>query len=407
VSTDPPYYDNISYAYLSDFFYVWMRKNLSGIHPDLFRTTLVPKSEELIANPYNFNGDREKAAEFFENGLKRTFEIMASRQDKRFPITIFYAFKQTEETEDEESDGTSPVGTTSTGWETMLEGVIQSGLMITSTLPLRTERQGRSISIGSNALASSIVLSCRPRQENAKSISRRDYIMTLKKELPIAIKYLRDSGIAAVDLQQAAIGPAISVYSRYSAVLEADDSKMGVRSALTIINQLLDEVLTESDNNFDSITRWAIAWFEQYGYNDGPFGDANTLAQAKNISVKALSDSGIVYSKSGKVRLIRPSEAEDSWEPSADSSYPCWLTVLHLIQRLDVGGEVEAAALLTALGAQADLCRDLAYRCFSICEKQGWAQDAIHFNNIVVAWPELQKQLTNNQRIPKQGKFEI
>lgn len=395
VSTDPPYYDNIGYADLSDFFYFWLRRGLAAHFPSVFKTVLVPKTQELVATPFRFDGDQNKAAKFFEEGLIRAFSAAAKIQDDSFPLTIFYAFKQVEDVEDgegsDESDLSEGSGEASTGWETMLEGIVKAGLVITSTLPLRTERSARSVANGTNALASSIVLSCRHRDKNATRTTRREFIQTLKRELPIAIRNLQHSGIAAVDLQQAAIGPGMAVYSRYAGVIEADDSIMSVRSALVLINQILDQILAESDSSFDSHTRWAISWFEQFGFNEGTFGDANTLAQAKNVGVAALSDAGIVTSKSGKVALLTQDGLPDDWSLDGSNDVSHWLAMLHLIKRLNVGGEMDAALLVKQLGSTASICRDLAYRCFSICERNGMVNEAISFNNLVTSWGEIQR----------------
>lgn len=398
ISTDPPYYDNISYAELSDFFYVWMRRSLARTFPSVFQTMLTPKTEELVATPTRFDGDKGKAAKFFEKGLGSVFSKISEIHTADAPITIFYAFKQTEEDDDEAELS----GEASTGWETMLEGIIASSLEIKATLPLRTERGARSIAIGTNALASSIVLACRRQDSNATVVSRRDFIQQLKEELPRAVANLRQSGVAAVDLQQASIGPGMAVFSRNRMVLESDDSKMSVRSALILINQVLDEVLASSDSSFDLQTRWAVGWFEQYGYNDGPFGDANTLAQAKNISVEALASAGIVKSRSGKVALFDRTKFPDD-VGNNPGSLSTWAAMQHLIKRIEEAGEVEAGLLYRELGQAGSLCRDLAYRCFSICEKNGWAQEAIAFNNLVLAWGEIQKQAFNSSVLGRQG----
>lgn len=389
VSTDPPYYDNIGYADLSDFFYVWLRRSLAPIYPEIFRTILVPKTEELVASPFRFDGSREKAATYFEKGFSEVFASAIKVHDSRFPLTVFYAFKQTEEVDDESSDEDESDGVVSTGWETLLEGLISSGWTITATLPLRTERAARSRAIGSNALASSVVLACRPREKAAGTITRREFIRKLKQVIPQAVKTFRETGVAAVDLQQSAIGPGMEIFSSFSGVMESDDKPMSIRSALILVNQILDETLSESDSDFDGMTRWVLTWFEQYGFEEGPFGDANILAQSKNTAVDALAHEGVVKSKSGKVNLVSKENMKDDWE--LDGSKCTWLATLNLIKRLDEHGELEAAALMRELGRAAATCRDLAYRCFAICEKRGWAQDAVPFNNLIMAWPELQK----------------
>jgi len=272
VSTDPPYYDNISYADLSDFFYVWLRRSLRTFFPDLFATLAVPKAEELVATPYR-HGGKDQAEAFFMEGMTRAMHRLTEKAHPAFPVTIYYAFKQSE------SDGTN--GTASTGWETFLDAVIRAGFGVTGTWPMRTERGSRSIGIGTNALASSIVLVCRPHAADASTTSRREFLAALKAELPAALAHLQKSNIAPVDLAQAAIGPGMAVYTRYARVLESDGSPLAVRAALALINQVLDEVLAEQEGDFDADSRWALAWFEQSGFDEGDYGVAETLSKAK------------------------------------------------------------------------------------------------------------------------------
>jgi putative DNA methylase len=298
-STDPPYYDNIGYADLSDFFYVSLRRSLQAIYPSLFATLLTPKKQELIASPYRFAGDREAARAFFEDGLLKAFSRMREFQNPEYPLTIFYAFKQAEDETGEESRGLA-----STGWETMLEGLMQSNHQVTGTWPMRTERSGGFRNKDQNALASSIILVCRPRPDNAGIATRRDFLSALKKELPHALRNMQKGNIAPVDLAQAAIGPGMAIFSRYKRVVESDGSAMRVRTALASINQTLDEVLSEQESEFDSDTRWALAWFEQYAFNEGPYGQAEVLATAKALSISVLDETKILQSRAGKVRLL-------------------------------------------------------------------------------------------------------
>jgi putative DNA methylase len=391
ISTDPPYYDNVGYADLSDVFYTWLRKSIGKVYPGLFSTVLVPKAQELIATPYRFGGDREKAQEFFEQGLSKAFANMRSVQDLDYPLTVFYAFKQVE-VEDNDEDGEDQITTTSTGWETMLEGLLSAGFSITGTWPMRTENKTRMLATGgggSNALASSIVLVCRPRPEDASLATRRDFLAELKKELPAALRELQQGNIAPVDLAQAAIGPGMAVYSRYRQVLEADGSPMRVRAALALINQALDEYLTEQEGEYDADTRWALAWFEQYGQESGPYGVAETLSKAKNTSPEGLVRAGILESRAGQVRLLRREELRAEWDPRADERPTAWEATQYLIRSLDQGGEQAAAALLARLGSLAESARDLAYRLYTICERKNWAQEALGYNMLVVAWPRL------------------
>ena len=380
ISTDPPYYDNIGYADLSDFFYVWLRRSLGMIYPDLFSTVLVPKTQELVATPYRFDGNRDAAKSFFEKGLQLVFSRMRKTTHPDYPITVYYAFKQTEAGEK---------GDVSTGWETMLEGLIRTGFQITGTWPMRTERSGRSISIGTNALASSVVLACRPRPENAPATTRRDFMRALKRELPAALRELQKGAIAPVDMAQAAIGPGMAIFSRYSRVLEADGSPMSVRTALALINQALDEYLAEQEGEYDADTRWALAWFEQFGFQPGPFGDAETLSKAKNTSVAGMVTAGILEARAGQVRLLRRGELDPDWDPATDPRLTDWEIAQHLIRTMEDAGEEAAARLLVRLGDRGERARDLAYRLYGLCERKGWAQEALPYNALVVAWPEI------------------
>lgn len=397
VCTDPPYYDQIGYADLSDFFYVWLRKLLRSRHPDLFRTVLTPKDAELIATPFRFNGDKNKSKEFFETGLLDVFK-QVRKTDNQFPLVVFYAFKQ-QDGETTEEDGTESVS--SSGWETILSSILNAGFSVTGTWPLRTERPS-GVKASVNALASSVVLVCRPRPKNAPSITKREFLSRLRSELPEAISKLQASGIAAVDLQQAAIGPGMEIYSAYNSVLEADDSKVDIRSALVLVNQVLDEVLSDSDTLFDLQTRWAISWFETRSYEEGSFGDANALAQAKNVSVDSLKQLGVVYAKSGKVGLIPISKLDDDWSPNRISQPCLWISMQHLIKSLDEQGEIEAGFLLRDLGTSANGCRDLAYRCFAISEKNGWSKEAGYFNSLITSWPEILKHASGSAGTIKQ-----
>ena len=381
VCTDPPYYDNIGYADLSDFFYVWMRRSLSAVYPDECSTLLVPKTQELVATPYRFNGEKEKAEKFFESGLRAAFTRMREVQDPRFPFTVFYAFKQTEDTSG---------GTASTGWETMLEGLLDSGFAIDGTWPMRSERGGRMISIGTNALASSIVLVCRPRDVSAALATRKEFVAALKAELPAAVRTMQQGNIAPVDLAQAAIGPGMAVFSRYSKVVEADGQPMRVRTALELINQVLDETIAGTDADFDADTRWATTWFEDCGMNEGDFGRAEQLSKSRNTSVEGLARAGIIGQRPGKVWLVPREELSADWDPAADARMTVWEITQHLIRRLEHDGEAAAAALLRQVGSGlGEAAKELAYRLYLICDRKGWAKEAISYNGLVTAWPEL------------------
>jgi len=395
ISTDPPYYDNICYADLSDFFYIWLRYSLKSVYPSLFATMTVPKTAELVATPYRFNGDKRKAEVFFETGLLQTFKSFRYFEHPLYPTTIFYAFKQTETDDETESDRFLVENRASTGWETMLAGLIESGFQITGTLPMRTELI-TNLKKSINALASSIVLVCRPRPTDAPTLTRREFLAALQRELPPALHELQKGSIAPVDLAQAAIGPGMAVFSRCKQVLEADGSPMRVRTALALINQVLDEYLTEQEGEYDADTRWALAWYEQYGFNEGPYGDAETLSRAKNTSVEGMTEAGIIWARGGKVRLLRRDELNGSgggsaWDPSKDRRPTVWEAVQHLVRALDKEGEQAAAQLLARLGGLGETARQLAYRLYSLCERKGWAQEALGYNMLAAAWPRLKE----------------
>ncbi len=391
VSTDPPYYDNIGYADLSDFFYVWLRHSLGKIYPDLFGTVLVPKSQELVATPYRFGGNKEKARHFFEEGLGQAFGRIREVHNPDYPLTVYYAFKQSETEEGEEDEGDeSSHQVASTGWETMLEGLIQAGFMVERTWPLRTERPGRSVAVGTNALASSIVLVCRLRPREAAVVSLGVFLGALRQELPRALQTLQRENIAPVDLAQSAIGPGMEIFTRYAKVVNAKGEVMTVREALSLINRTLDEVLGEQEGDFDAESRWAIAWFEQFGFSEGGFGDADTLSKAKNTSLTSVEKAGIVVSKGGKVRLLKPEELSESWDPNKDDHPTVWGHLHHLVRALSQGEE-SAGRLLSKLGSKGEVARELAYRLFSLCERKGWSQEALPYNALVKSWPEILK----------------
>ena len=380
ISTDPPYYDNVPYADLSDFFYIWLRQALKPVFPDLFATLTVPKAEELIVTPYR-HSSKEKAEVFFLDGMTQAMSRLAEQAHPTFPVTIYYAFKQSE-TDD-------ATGTTSTGWDAFLEAIICAGFTVTGTWPIRTELERRMRGKNSNALASSIVLVCRKRPADAPIATRREFLAALKAELPGALKHLQRGNIAPVDLAQAAIGPGMGVFTRYARVLDAAGQPMTVREALALINQTLDEVLAEQEGDFDAETRWAVAWFEQMGFNDGPFGDAETLSKAKNTSVETLAEAGLLASKAGKVRLFRPTELPAEWQPRHDARLTVWEMSHHLMRVLEKGGESGAAALAAQLGSQAEIARELAYRLYTVCERKKRAQEALAYNALVQSWPEI------------------
>jgi len=396
VSTDPPYYDNIGYAPLSDFFYIWLRRSIGDLHPELFKTILAPKEPELTAAPERFGGSKEKAKDHFESGFKKSFTALREKMDPRFPLTVYYAFKQEDEQvgSDEGDDGDEKTPRNgvdrTTGWETLLDALLGSGFQITATWPIRSEQQWRMRSMGSNALASCIVLACRPRPVDTMQCTRRDFMNGLKKELPAALKHLQQGNIAPVDLAQAAIGPGMAIFSRYAKVMESSGRSMTVRTALNLINQALDEVLAEQEAEFDGDTRWALAWFDQHGVDEGDFGVAETLSRAKNTAVNGLVQAGIVSARGGKVRLVKRDELPEDWDPSSDKRLTVWEATQHLIHALDQHGESGAADLLRKLGgAVGEMARELSYRLHKVCEKKNWSSEALAYNSLVLAWPEL------------------
>lgn len=390
VSTDPPYYDNISYADLSDFFYVWLRQALKQTYPSLFRTMLVPKVEELVATPYRFDGSVEKARDFFEDGMLHTCRQIYQYAQEDVPVTIYYAYKQSDT-----DTGESEAKTASTGWETMLSAVIQAGFAITGTWPMSTERTGRTIGNGTNALASSIVLVCRKRPEDAPMVTRRSFIAELKRELRPALQKLQRSNIAPVDLAQSAIGPGMGVYSKYSKVLESDGTPMTVRSALQIINQELDVYFNEQDGELDQNSRFCVDLYMQNAFNDIKFGDADTLARAKNTSVAALAAKGVLYAQKGSVHLLTREELPEKVDEREET---IWLLCQQLTQAMATGGVAACAQIVVNMfGSNAERAKDLAYRLYTVAERKGWAQEAYAYNALVIAWPEIQSRAAELQ----------
>lgn len=381
ISTDPPYYDNIGYADLSDFFYVWMRRSLRIIYPDLFATMAVPKAEELVATPYR-HGSKENAEAFFMSGMTRAIHNMAEQAHPAFPVTIYYAFKQAE---------TKESGTVSTGWETFLEAVIRAGFSIDGTWPVRTEGAGRIIAKGTNALASSVVLVCRKRESNAGTISRRDFQRQLREEMPEALETMiggetGQTPIAPVDLAQSAIGPGMAIFSKYEAVLNQDGSHMSVHDALVLINRAITDYLSPESGNFDADTQFCSSWFDQYGWRTGPFGEADTLARAKGTSVDGVREAGVAESGGGKVRLLKWSEYEADWDPTTDKRLPIWEACHQMIRRLNNQGESAAGELLAKMPEKGEPMRQLAYHLYTLCERKKWAEEARAYNELIGSW---------------------
>ena len=381
ISTDPPYYDNIGYADLSDFFYVWMRQSLQDTYPELFSTMLVPKTEELIATPYRHDGSVEAAKSFFEDGMLSACKQMYQYAREDIPVTIYYAYKQSDSDDN---------GTASSGWETMLSAIIKAGFTITGTWPMSTERSSRTIGIGTNALASSIVLVCRKRPEDAPQTTRRNLVNQLRRELRPALKQLQESNIAPVDLAQSAIGPGMGVFSRYRRVLEADGSVMTVRSALQVINEEVDLYFNEQVGSMDAASRFCVDLYTQCAYNDIKYGEAEILANAKSTSIAMMATHGILYAKGGIVHLVERSELPENVDTDENN---VWMLTQQLTRAMATGG-IEACAQIVynIFGSGAESAKDLAYRLYTIAERKGWAEEGYAYNALVVAWPDIQSR---------------
>jgi putative DNA methylase len=394
ISTDPPYYDNIGYADLSDFFYIWLRLSLREAFPALLATIAVPKSEELIATPYR-HGTKEAAEEFFLDGMTQAMSSLCQQTHPVTPISIYYAFKQSE------TEGDS---TNSTGWETFLEAVNRAGLSLVGTWPLRTENSSRMTSQGTNALASSIVLVCRPRFKDSPSISRRQFIRELNATLPLALDAMTreseglHSPVAPVDLSQAIIGPGMAVFSKYTAVLEADGTPMTVKTALQLINRFLAE------DDFDADTQFCLHWFDQYGWDAGKFGEADTLARAKGTSVEGVRQAGVLHAAGGHVRLMKWAEYPADWNPASDPRLPIWEVLHQLIRTFRQDGESGAARVFAEVQGKAEAARQLAYRLYTLCERKNWAEDARAYNEVVTSWSGIESAAAK-EPVMKQGEL--
>lgn len=396
ISTDPPYYDNIGYADLSDFFYVWLRRSLRPIYPGLFATLAVPKAEELVATPYRHGGKQEAEA-FFLDGMTEALRNLARQAHPAFPVTIYYAFKQ--------SETKGEAGTSSTGWETFLDAVLRAGFALSGTWPVRTEGAGRMIASGTNALASSIVLVCRRREVDAPSVSRREFIRELNAVLPEALNEMTRGGVnspvAPVDLSQAIIGPGMAIFSRHAAVLEADGTPMTVRSALQLINRYL------SEDDFDHDTQFCLAWFEEHGWAEGKYGDADVLARAKGTSVGGLTEAGVIESSKGRLRLLRWRELPADWSPRNDARVPVWEALHQLIRALNQHGETAAGQLLAQMPDKTSALIALTYRLYTLCERQGWAEEARAYNELQGAWNGIEQASRESGHVGAQTSLDI
>jgi putative DNA methylase len=395
ISTDPPYYDNIGYADLSDFFFCWMRPTIQPVYPELFGVLATPKSEELVATPYR-HGGKEAAENFFLDGMRHAIKNMAKGSSNEFPATIYYAFKQSEIDQE---------GISSTGWATFLQAVIEAGYAVVGTWPMRTEMANRMVASGTNALANSVVLVCRKKDPTAQIITRAEFIRSLKRELPPSIAELQSANIAPADMPQSAIGPGMGVFSTYSAVLEADDSPMTVKTALQLINRELDEYLGGIQGEFDADTRFAISWFEQNGMATGEYGTANNIATARGVSVESVKHAGIIESTAGKVRILSRSELESDWDPSTDSHLTIWECLQYLVHGHETDGiSYETALLLKKIGVKAEAVKDLAYCLYDIsANKRQDAKEATAYNALIADWTELTRQAATIREVQVAG----
>jgi putative DNA methylase len=381
ISSDPPYYDNIPYADLSDFFYGWLRRMLREIYPSIFGTMAVPKMDELVADRMRHSGT-SNAEQFFLSGMTAAVSRMARSSSEAFPATIYYAFKQSEIAQE---------GVSSTGWATFLQAIIDAGYSVVGTWPMRTEMANRMRAAGSNALANSVVLVCRKKEEMAETITRAEFTRALKRELPPAIAELQAASIAPADMPQSAIGPGMGVFSRYATVLEADDSPMSVKTALQLINSQLDEYLNDLHGEFDAETRFTATWFQQNGFDKGVYGTANSIATARGISVESVNHAGIIESSAGKVRILKRDELDPDWDPETDDHFTIWEACQHLIRALENDGEYAAAELLKKIGSErAETVKDLAYYLYDVCgNKRQDAKEATSYNGLIAVWTDL------------------
>lgn len=398
ISTDPPYYDNIGYADLSDFFFCWLKQPLKAVFPDLFGVLATPKQEELVATPYR-HGGKNVAEQFFMEGMRGAIHNMASGASGDFPAVIYYAFKQ-REMKDE--------GISSTGWASFLQAVIEAGYAVVGTWPLRTEMANRIVASGTNALANSVVLVCRKRPAGAGVIYKDEFIRMVRRELPGALRDLLAANIAPSDIPQASIGPGIGIYSRYSEVREGADATMSVKSALQLINREVDEYLNDVVGEFDADTRLAITWFEQFGMGAGPYGTADNIARGRGISVESAKHAGVLNSSAGKVRILKREELPKDWDPAEDKHLAVWECCQHVIRVLETGGEFEAAVLIRAIGpAMADNVKDLAYVLYNICEKRKDAKEATSYNALIAVWPDLTRLAASSETANRGGQYSL
>jgi putative DNA methylase len=402
ISTDPPYYDNIGYSDLSDFFYVWLRRSLRPILPSMFTTMLVPKTEELVANPYR-HGSKAAAEKFFEAGFEHVFGRARDTANPHYPITVFYAFKQAELEKE---------GVASTGWSTFLEGMIRQGWSITATWPIRSEMSNRMIASGTNALASSIVLALRPREASAPATDRSGFLTALRAELDEALPKIREGAIAPADLRQTILGPGMAVYSRYSRVLESDGAPMPVKTALALINRAFDAFESEQDGDLDADTRFCLDWLASYAWSTRPYGDAESLAVPLGISVEGVARGGVITSRGNKVALVKPQELDSAWNPSRDDRISLWEATCQLARAYAADGRAGAAQLMASItdhpSAHISLedIQRLALRLYELLETKD-APTAGLFNGLGGAWADIVAASRTIQSAPVQGDFDF
>jgi putative DNA methylase len=401
ITTDPPYYDNIAYAVLSDFFYNWLRRSCSDIWPALFRRSQTQKDGELVATAHTHGGGDAAEAHFLE-GMRKVMENASNAALAQHPLSIYYAFKQSEATQ---------IGLTSAGWSTFLQAIFDSGLILDGTWPVRTEKPGRTVGIGANALASSIVLVCRSRPGSASVTTRREFVTRLKREMPDALEMIKEAGVGPVDMAQSALGPGMGIFTSYAKVLEPDDSEMTVRAAIALINEVREEILGEEDAHYDPETRFCIDWFQAFGTGDGKSGDAIGMANAYNLGLADLEAAGVFHAKGGVARIVKRGDMPGNWHPTTDKRLTHWECAQHLIRVLDSedGGGVAAAKLVAAMNPEdAEAARSLAYRLYDICEKKGWAQEAQAYNLLAEEFPHLEQAALDyeGERGPAQAAFE-
>jgi putative DNA methylase len=380
VATDPPYFDAIDYADLSDFFYIWHRRALRGIHPDLYSTVATPKSGELIASARRHHNDKDAAREYFVEGFTQTFGNLSRSLHPDLPLVVVYASKE------------QRAGDEETRWSAILTAILAAGLEVTSTWPIHGTGSSRMIGIGANAVASYIVMTCRPRPSGAGATSLNEFARTLRRELGPAVRDLQSSSILPIDLAQAAMGPGMQIFSRYREILDQNGRRVPVEQALRLINQALSEILDEQEGELDPESRFAVRWWEQHHWEPGPFGDADKAARPLGIAVEDVVAAQIAAADVGTVRLAGRGSLNRDWQPAADSRPTAWEAVHHLADRLiDGGGELDAARLMADLGDFRDSAMALVYRLHDIAARRGWTDDQERYNALIHSWADLVK----------------